>query len=280
MFTPMILEANQDLHSNHLSFQDIEYRQRRNEIVSLTKTYDDQKRNYPIIDYLPSEIETWRTVFNRLEKLYPSVSTKSYLDSFQLLKEKELFTCDDIPSLKKVSEFLEQRTGFRLYPISGLLSPKQFLQGLGSKIFYCTQYIRHPSTPFYTPEPDIIHEMLGHIPMFLDKDICEISEMIGKASYVCSENKIRELEKLYWFTIEFGLIRVDHTFRIYGAGILSSVEEIEKIQSNNVNIQPFDIQEIVSDEPLITNLQEKYYHIDSITNLKHEVKKYLINYLI
>jgi len=280
MFTPMILEANQELQSDHLSFQDTIYRKRRSEIVSLSKTYDDKKRNYPVIEYLSSEIETWRTVFTYLEKLYPSVATKSYLDSFQLLKDKGIFTPDNIPCLQRVSEFLEQTTGFRLYPVSGLLSPKQFLQGLGSKIFYCTQYIRHPSTPFYTPEPDIIHEMLGHIPMFLDSDICEISEMIGKASYICSENKIKELEKLYWFTIEFGLIRMDDMYRIYGAGILSSVDEIKKINTGSENIRAFDIQRIVSDEPLITDLQTNYYFIDSITNLKYEIKKYLLNYLI
>lgn len=279
MFHPKILEANRDLQSEHIGFHDNTYRERRNHIIELTKSYNDKKRNYPVIEYHPSEIETWRTVFTYLRQLYPSVATKIYLENLQILIDKDIFSPDRIPSLKEVSEFLEEKSGFRLYPVSGLLSPKQFLQGLASKIFYCTQYIRHPSKPFYTPEPDIIHEMLGHVPMFLNKDICEISEMIGRVALVCSENKIRDLEKLYWFTIEFGIMMEVNEIKIYGAGILSSVEEIEKIKNGCVRIQSFDIQKIISDEPLITDFQKNYYSISSIQSLKQEIQKYLINYL-
>ena len=280
MFQEMILEANEQLQSNHIGFHDPVYRQRRNEIIQLSKTYQEDKRNYPIIDYLPSEIETWKTVFIKMESLYPLTVVPSYLTSFELLKKHQIFTSDKIPPLKEVSEFLEQRTGFRLYPVSGLLSSEQFLRGLASKIFYCTQYIRHPSKPFYTPEPDIIHEMLGHVPMFLVPEICEISEMIGKVSLTCSQNKIKELEKIYWFTIEFGLMKISDEFKVYGAGILSSIEEIEKVKEKKVNARPFDLKDIVGDEPLITDLQTNYYYLDgSFETLKSKIQKYLISYL-
>ena len=279
MFLPMTLEANSQLQSDHIGFHDSVYRQRRNEIVALSQTYNDKLRNYPIIKYLPSEIETWRTVFTRLDQLYPSMACISYLNGLEMLKKNKIFVLDDIPRLKDVSDFLEIKTGFRLYPVSGLLSPKQFLQGLASKIFYCTQYIRHPSKPFYTPEPDIIHEMLGHVPMFLDEDICEISEMIGRTAMKCSENKIKELEKIYWFTIEFGLLMENNKYKIYGAGILSSIDEIERIRDGKVVIHPFDLKKIVGDEPLITELQMNYYSISCISDLKNMIQKYLIEYL-
>lgn len=271
------LEANQELNSDHIGFHDVEYRKRRSEIIKISQTYDDSLKNYPEIEYLSSEIETWSKVFQKLNEIYPSIAEESYLIGLNELKKNEIFRSDNIPNLKVVSKFLEERTGFRLYPVSGLLTPKQFLQGLASRIFFCTQYIRHPSKPFYTPEPDIIHEMLGHIPMFLNKDICEISEMIGKTALLCSENKLSELEKLYWFTIEFGVMK---NKKIYGAGILSSVSEIEKVISGFDHIvKDFDIEQIVCDNPLITNFQERYYSIESFDNLKNIIQKYLINYL-
>ena len=278
IFMPLVsLEANQELKSNHIGFHDPEYRTRRKEIIQLSETYDDSLKNYPIIEYLSSETETWTKVFLRLDELYPTVAEESYLNGLNELKKNHIFRWNEIPNLKVVSDFLEKRTGVRLYPVSGLLSPKQFLQGLASKIFFCTQYIRHPSKPFYTPEPDIIHEMLGHVPMFLNPDVCEISEMIGKAALHCSENKLSELEKLYWFTIEFGVMK---NKKIYGAGILSSIAEIEKVSSGFDHlVKEFDIERIVSDNPLITEFQSNYYSIDSFEKLKKMVEKYLMNYL-
>jgi hypothetical protein len=118
--------------------------------------------------------------------------------------------------------------------------------------------------------------MLGHVPMFLDADICEISEMIGKVSLKCSENKIKELERIYWFTIEFGILKYKSKNLIYGAGILSSIGEIEKIIDNkNIHILPFDISKIVSDEPLITQMQNNYYQIEGdngFVKLKEQIK--------
>lgn len=277
---PRILEANSDIHSEHIGFRDETYRERRKEIVDLTRTFEIQKRNYPVIDYLPSEIKTWQTVFEKLDQIYPTICCSSYLKNFYQLKNDGIFLANQIPKLQDVSDYLENKTGFRLYPVSGLLTPAQFLNGLASKIFYCTQYIRHPDDPFYTPEPDIIHEMLGHIPMFLDPNICAISEMIGKASLVCSENKIQQLEKIYWFTIEFGLLKLNHEYKIYGAGILSSYGEIQKIihQSDDLKIYPFDILKVIQDKPLITEMQQNYYFIESLDDLQNRIEKFLINY--
>ena len=284
MFQQMeTLEANSQLQSDHIGFHDKEYRKRREEIVSLTKTFVPSLKNYPIIDYKPIETQTWSIVFDKLNTLYKEVACKSYLNNLELLKQEKIFTRECIPELKIVSEFLEKHTGFKLHPVSGLLSPKQFLKGLSQKTFYCTQYIRHSSQPLYTPEPDIIHEMLGHVPMFLDSDICQISELIGKVAMKCSENKIKELERIYWFTIEFGLVKENNPeplTKIYGAGILSSYGEIEKIiNQKDVNFLPFDISKVISDEPLITQMQNNYYYVNSFQELKNHITKYLLNYV-
>ena len=270
----MVLEANQDLKSEHIGFHDLEYRKRREYIVSYTKSFDPVIQNFPKIQYLEHEIQTWNKVFTTLESLYPSVACYEYNQNFQLLVKEKIFQSDKIPDLELVSKFIESKTGFRLHPVSGLLSTKQFLSGLANKTFYCTQYIRHHDAPFYTPEPDIVHEMLGHIPMFLDKDICDFSYLLGNLAQKSSDTKIKDLEKLYWFTIEFGVLT---TRKIYGAGILSSISEIKKIsESKDVEmIQELNLEYITKDEPLITNIQDHYYSIESISDLPKIWNKFL-----
>jgi phenylalanine-4-hydroxylase len=274
---------NQDfvyVNTEHLNEKELnEYYERKKQIIKLTEKYEDKTRNFPQIEYVECEIETWNKVFTRLNELYPIIACDSYLYGIEEFKKNHIFRLNHIPNLKEVSDFLESRTGFRLYPISGLLSPNQFLQGLASNVFYCTQYIRHSSRPFYTPEPDIIHEMLGHAPMFLDENVCEISRMIGKSALVCSENKIYELERLYWFTIEFGVIKNNNNgYKVYGAGLLSSADEMEKI-NKGTKIEHFDLEKIVSDQPLITEFQTHYYWISSLEELKNCIRKYLRIYL-
>ena len=268
-----ILEANQELQSNHIGFHDQEYRQRRNQIVELTKTFDPLLKHFPQIEYLESETQTWKTLFTSLRNVYSEVACEEYLKNFELLVSEKIFVPEQLPNLETVSNFIQNRTGFQLYPVSGLLSPKQFLKGLGDQTFYCTQYIRHHSDPFYTPEPDIVHEMLGHVPLFLDPDICEISKIIGQVAHICSEKKLKDLEKIYWFTIEFG-VRSDN--KIYGAGILSSLSEIQRVKK--IHPLPFDLIQIIDDNPLITQLQRHYYAIESFADLKQKVKEYLSHY--
>lgn len=109
--------------------------------------------------------------------------------------------------MAEMNEFFAQKTKIFFRPTGGLLSQREFLNSLAFNVFPSTQYLRHPSKPLYTPEPDIIHEFLGHAAMFADKEFCDFSQEIGLASLGADDDEIKKLGTIYWYTIEFGLLK-------------------------------------------------------------------------
>ena len=175
----------------------------------------------------------------------------------------------NIPQLEDISHYLTSKTGWRLRPVGGLLSQREFLNGLAFKIFHSTQYIRHASVPLYTPEPDIIHELMGHAPMFANPEFAQFSHQIGLASLGASESDLMRIATIYWFTVEFGVCMEGGKKKAYGAGILSSAGEIEyAFETDKAEFLPLDcvkIAEHYRDIP-ISKYQPTYFVAKSFKN--------------
>jgi len=248
-----------DLDSDHPGFHDPDYRRRRDEIAGLappiTATADPEW-----VAYTDVERTTWATVFDRLTALYPSRACNSFNDVVGDLG----YTADEIPQLADVSAFLTERTGFRLQPVAGLVSAREFLGKLAQRTFCSTQYIRHHSQPFYTPEPDIVHELMGHAPMLAIPDFANLSQKIGEGSLKATDQQVEQLATLYWFTIEYGVLRTASGYRAYGAGLLSSFGELEHALSGDVEIRRFDPFRAKDASYPITTYQPLLWWVESI----------------
>ncbi|PAV72650.1 hypothetical protein WR25_21103 [Diploscapter pachys] len=232
------------LDADHPGFKDDEYRKRRMMFADIALNYKHGE-SIPRIEYSESERKTWGVIYKKLRELHKKYACKEYLDNFEQLERHCGYSEDNVPQLEDICRFLKAKTGFRVRPVAGYLSARDFLAGLAFRVFFCTQYVRHQADPFYTPEPDTVHEIMGHMPLFADPDFAQFSQEIGLASLGASEEDLKKLATLYFFSIEFGLsLEADnssenkenlengkpqkkHTYKVYGAGLLSSAGELQ-----------------------------------------------------
>lgn len=221
------LDAGTDLISaDHPGFLDAAYRKRRAKLADVAQTYQHGSP-IPYIDYDKDEKETWNKVYSRLSTMSSQYACEEYRAIVPAMEKHCGYAPNNIPQLQDVSDYLKQTTGFTLRPVQGLLSARDFLNALAFRVFFCTQYIRHGANPYYTPEPDICHELIGHVPMFADPHFADFSHKIGLASLGATDKDIDRLATCYWFTVEFGVLKEAGAIKAYGAGLLSSFGEME-----------------------------------------------------
>eukprot|EP01147_Barroeca_monosierra_P000281 gene281-3653_t len=273
VFATRVLDAGRDLKSDHPGFTDPEYRKRRAFFADIAISY---KHGEPIprVEYTDDEIATWNEAFSKLTKLYPTHACEEFNRIFPLLVENCGYRVGNIPQLEDISKFLHDSTGFRLRPVAGLLSSRDFLAGLAFRVFHSTQYIRHKSKPLYTPEPDICHEILGHVPLFADKEFAEFSQEIGLASLGATDEDVQRLATVYWFTVEFGVCRQNGEIKAYGAGLLSSFGELEYCLTDKPKIRPFEPEITGVTEYPVTEYQPQYFVADSFASAKEKVRHF------
>jgi len=246
------------LEADHPGFNDPEYRTRRNEIAQLALEHRSEEAP-PRVDYTERETGAWRTVYTELRRLYPTHACEEFNEAIEHFG----FRPEEIPQLADVETILQERTGFRIRPVAGLVSPREFLSLLSRRIFPATQYIRHHSVPHYTPEPDVVHELLGHVPMLACPGFARLSQGFGELSRGATDEQVDRLTRLYWFTVEFGVVRQRGRLRAYGAGLLSSYGELERALSGETEVVPLDAAEAAVRDYPITSYQPLLYEVPS-----------------
>lgn len=234
-------------------------------------------QSIPRIQYSEQEKATWKAVFTKVKELHSTAACRELNHVFPLLELNCGFSPDNIPQLEDVSRFLHDCTGFTLRPVTGLLSARDFLNGLAFRVFHSTQYLRHHSRPFYTPEPDVCHEMLGHVPLLADPAFAAFSQEIGLCSIAASDADIERLSTIYWFSVEFGMCKQGDGVRAYGAGLLSSYGELEYCQSGKPRLEPFDPYKAAEQKYPITEFQPVYFVADSFKSAQDKVRQFAMN---
>lgn len=274
-------ETQLKLAADHPGFTDPTYRERRRQLCSIAQSYAHSD-DIPRIEYTAAETDTWGHVYRQMAS-FREHACREYRQIIPMMERHCGFGTERIPQAQDISDFLQAKTGWRLRPVAGLLSSRDFLNGLAFRVFFSTQYIRHGSRPLYTPEPDICHELLGHAPMFADGDFAAFSQEIGLASLGASDHDVRRLATCYWHSVEFGLLREDGRLKAYGAGVLSSYGEMAHalgLPDGNGNVGgpiycPWDPAAASErqDYPL-SSYQDVYYVAASLAEAKVSMRRF------
>lgn len=258
-----------NLDPDHPGFRDPEYRARRNAIAQIAISYRPGQP-IPHAPYTELEHGVWQQIWKALGPAHREHACAEYLDCL----EKLAFDADRIPQLDEVSRKVEAISGFRLEPVAGLVEPRIFLESLARGVFLSTQYIRHHSTPLYTPEPDVAHEIIGHAVTLASKRLAEINRMFGEAvSRTKSASDLDRLARVYWFTIEFGVLRENGKIKAYGTGLLSSAGELAEM--HKAELRPLDLEAAANHVYDPTHYQSILFCADSFDQVDESLRTFL-----
>ncbi len=253
------------LGAGHPGFNDPVYRERRNEIAAGALAWES---GAPVrrVAYTEAENEVWRLVSAELAVKHERYAVREFNEAKAAVGLPE----DRVPQLAEVTERLAPLTGFAYHPAPGLVDLRCFYGSLGEGVFHSTQYVRHPSQPLYTPEPDIIHEVIGHGNMLGSRRFAALKRAAGAAvARLESDAAVQAVADVFWFSMEFGVMYEEGELRAYGAGILSSYGEIEEFRA--MEIRPLDVAAMASAEYDITSYQPVLFAAESLGQLEQVV---------
>jgi len=237
------------LPDDHPGQHDPAYRARRAAIASVGESYLEGEP-IPDVHYTADEDEVWRVVSTTLADEHRRHACREYLDASARL----VLPVDRVPQLREVDQRVHALTGFHIRPVPGLVPTMRFYGSLADRTFLSTQYIRHHSVPFYTPEPDIVHEIIGHANMLAGPEFADLYEAAGHASRrASSPEALERFSRVFWFTLEFGVVMESADPKAYGAGLLSSFGELEAFRG--ADLREWDLDEMGTLEYDITHYQ-------------------------
>jgi len=261
------------LDRDHPGFRDPVYRLRRNEIAKIALGYHIGDP-IPSVNYTAEERGVWQTALQKLAPLHGKYACEEYLRAFPSLG----FEPNHISQLGEVNEVLLRQTSFKLVPVAGLVSPRVFMSHLADGLFLATQYVRHHSAPLYTPEPDVIHELIGHAALLANPGFAEVNRLFGEATNRVGEDRIDALIRVYWYALEFGVVRLDRGLKVVGAGLLSSFGELGRFESQ-ADLRPYDLKEIANTPFNPTDYQGILFVAPGVRWLLDDLRRWLKTFL-
>lgn len=216
-------------------------------------------------DYSRTEHSTWQQLYERQMEILRPRACRQYLDALEILG----FTADHIPNFARVNERLKERTGWEVVATDGLIKSRAFFDMLTDRRFPSGRFIRTPEQLDYLEEPDIFHDLFGHIPLLTEPAYADYMHEYGKGGARALEYKTtRHLARLNWWTIEFGLIRSAEGLKIYGAGLLSSFSEAKYcLDNDSAHHIEFHLERCMRTRVYINDMQPCYFVIDSFEDL-------------
>lgn len=217
--------------------------------------------------YTPAEHAVWRTLYARQAKLLPGRACDEYLAGMRALP----IGAETIPDFRRLSDVLTARTGWQVVAVPGLVPPEVFFEHLANRRFPAGQFIRRADQLDYIEEPDVFHDVFGHVPMLTHPVLADYLQAYGKGGLRAQRlGALDQLSRVYWFTVEFGLVAQHQSLRIYGAGIVSSFAETRfSLEDPSPNRLRFDLPRVMRTRYRIDDFQETYFVLDSLDDLLH-----------
>ncbi|PHR48873.1 MAG: phenylalanine 4-monooxygenase [Fluviicola sp.] len=221
--------------------------------------------------YSTEDQKVWEILFERQFEQLQELADLSYLEGIKRVG----FSKNKIPNFKEVNARLRKQTGWNIHVVPGIIDQTNFFKMLSEKTFPSSTWLRKMDELDYLSEPDMFHDAFGHMPLLTNSIFCNFFQKIGDlgVKYIDHPEIIEKLGRIYWFTVEFGLIENGNGLKIYGAGILSSFGESKYSLSNEPERKPFDIVEVMNTDFDNTVIQELYFVIESFEQLSHSIEE-------
>lgn len=215
--------------------------------------------------YTAEEHATWKTLFERQTRLLPGRACDEFVAGMRALP----IGADQIPDFRRLSDVLARHTGWQVVAVPGLVPDDVFFNHLAHRRFPAGQFIRRPHELDYLAEPDVFHDVFGHVPLLMNPVIADYMQAYGEGGLRAqSLGKLPQLARVYWYTIEFGLVQQPEGLRIYGAGIASSASEtVFALDNASPNRIRFDLHRVMRTRYRIDDFQESYFVLGSLDEL-------------
>lgn len=209
------------------------------------------------------ENNTWANLVERQQKIIVGRACKEFLSGVDILG----FPSDAVPQLPEINSILDAHSGWGVEPVPALIQPAEFFKLLANRRFPAATFIRTPAELDYIQEPDIFHEIYGHTPLLTNLAYGNFMQAFGELALSAEPKMRRRLFRLFWFTVEFGLLKTDDGLRAYGGGILSSIGETEYCLTEKSIKEPFDILTVLRTPYRIDIMQPLYYVLNEFEDL-------------